>query len=91
MLVELLVLDDVLDELVVLVVNVVVVPAGCTSTAPTSQATPDGRRKPRWSVAGQPAAGPALITGLPGSGRWVSVTPPLLSRKPSWTGGLLPL
>jgi hypothetical protein len=86
------VLDDVLDDvLVVLVVEVVVVPAGCTSTAPTSQATPAGRGKSRWSVAGQPAAGPALITGLPGSGRCVSVTPPLSSRGPSCTGGLLPL
>ena len=72
-------LEEVLDELVVavvLVVDVVDVSNGCTSTAPMSQAAPDGREDPRWSVAGQPAAGPALITGLPGSGRCVCVTPP---------------
>ena len=63
-LVELLVLVDVLlVELVDVEVDVVVVVP--TSTAPTSQAGPEGRVRPRWSVAGHPGPVAVSISGLP--------------------------
>jgi hypothetical protein len=45
----------------------------CTSTAPMSQVVNPGRGRPRWSMAGQPAALPPSIAGLPAWGGKVSV------------------
>src|SRR5581483_961994 len=44
---------------------------------------------PRWSAPGQPALSPASIAGLPGSGAWVGVGPPLSWSGPSWGSVLI--
>src|SRR5262249_58027757 len=69
------------------VVDVVGVPPN--STAPMSHRTPCGRETSRWSSASQAgsplpgAAGfPASMSGLPGSGAWVGVGPPLSCKGP---------
>src|SRR5215470_13541065 len=56
-----------------------------TSTAPMSQAGPNGRDRPRWSVRGQPVdrAPPWLIAGLPRAGISVIVGPPFAASLPS--------
>src|SRR5262245_8390898 len=47
-----------------------------------SNPSPWGRRTPRWSVAGAPAAAPASIAGLPASSACVCVLPPLAASGP---------
>ncbi len=42
-----------------------------------------GRRKPRWSLVGEPAGSPWAMAGLPGSSAWVKVGPPLFCSGPS--------
>jgi hypothetical protein len=76
--VEMLVVVDV----VVTVVVVGVKSPAWRSTAPMSQAAPDGRVSARWSFAGQPAAVPASTAGLFSHSRCVLVGPPLNCSAP---------
>ena len=45
-------------------------------TEPMSTTPPEGRARPRWSVAGAPMGLPAPSAGLPGRGGSVPVGPP---------------